>query len=231
VKDKKFIGIHLLFVAYVAIAFALSLIFQHGISFQHGWGISRVPTSMSWNIFLALISYDAAHFLVITKQKILKILLGIVWFFFYPNTFYMLLDATHIADWISKNDWIPMPTGISDQRLFYFYLILVAIIFGVLLGIFSILKIMSQFSTGKIKQGSFLVIMSFLSSIAIFAGKALSTRLNSWYIITNPLETIKILLNTIQDSHMSFLISTTIVQIFLILLLKMFLNDKEKDKK
>src|SRR5207244_8934203 len=51
---------------------------------------------MGWNVFLALIPLIFGWLLLKTRQKILKVAFALIWFFFLPNTLYLLTDLLHI---------------------------------------------------------------------------------------------------------------------------------------
>ncbi len=42
---------------------------------------------LTWNMFLALVALDFAILTNHTKSHILKVIAGLLWLFFYPNTF------------------------------------------------------------------------------------------------------------------------------------------------
>lgn len=227
-NDKKLIALHLLLIGFVVCAFVLSLYFNGTISVTQG-RIDRVPTSMSWNVFLALIAYDAAYFLQKTQRTSLTLLLSLIWLGFYPNTFYMITDASHFANWLSNGGYFSLPVGISDKQLSFFGLLFVGIFMGVTLGIWSILLIIARFFAQKrVQTYCFVLIISFLSSIAIFAGNWVRSRLNTWNLVTNPLETLRTLLNVIRPEYMPFVLGFTAIQCFLILFF--WLGKKEKIK-
>src|SRR5437588_1417996 len=51
---------------------------------------------MGWNVILALISPIFGWLLFITRQKVLKVVFALIWFFFLPNTLYLITDLPHI---------------------------------------------------------------------------------------------------------------------------------------
>ncbi|RZI48964.1 DUF1361 domain-containing protein [Lactococcus kimchii] len=214
---QKFWQIHLLFIAFVLFSFLMSLHFNGNISFYQD-KLDRVPTTMSWNVFLALIAYDAAYFLPKTKKRGLLILLSIIWLGFYPNTFYMMTDASHFADWLSIGGKFDLPLGVSSKQLTYFGILFIGIFMGVTLGLWSMLTVLERFfKNKKIIASLFVFVVSFLSSVGIFAGKLFSLRLNTWNLLTNPLETLGTLLGIIRPEYMTFLLGFTAMQALLIL--------------
>src|SRR5437764_14755016 len=51
---------------------------------------------MGWNIILFLITHIFGWLLFITRQKVLKVVFALIWFFFLPNTLYLITDLPHI---------------------------------------------------------------------------------------------------------------------------------------
>ncbi|MGV3300972.1 DUF1361 domain-containing protein, partial [Streptococcus agalactiae] len=74
--------------------FAIHLFFiviSFGSKYYHFQGPNLI-----WNMTLALIALDFAYLTSLFKKKILIGLFALAWFFFYPNTFYMLTDIIHM---------------------------------------------------------------------------------------------------------------------------------------
>src|SRR6266536_1969349 len=51
---------------------------------------------MGWNVFLALIPPIFGWLLLKTRQKVFKVTFALIWFFFLPNTLYLITDLPHI---------------------------------------------------------------------------------------------------------------------------------------
>ena len=83
-----------------------------------------------WNMILALIALDFAVAAIYVKRRSFKIVLGLFWLFFYPNTFYMLTDIVHMSftDSVLWDKW----------SLIRYLLYVSSILFGVLCGIESV---------------------------------------------------------------------------------------------
>ena len=134
-----------------------------------------------WNMVLALIALDFAVITVVIKKKLLRVLAGGMWLFFYPNTFYMLTDIVHMH-FTSTVLW-------DKQSLILYLLYVSSILFGVLCGIESFNLI-----TGVLRLNSYILRLlfigglSFVSSFAIHIGRY--ARLNSWDIATRPMTVI-----------------------------------------
>ena len=66
-------------------------IISFGIYYYHLRGPDLV-----WNMFLALLALDFSLLSYCIKQKVVRWSSGLLWLFFYPNTFYMLTDIVHM---------------------------------------------------------------------------------------------------------------------------------------
>ena len=51
---------------------------------------------MGWNVFLALIPPIFGWLVLIMRQRVLKVACALIWFFFLPNTLYLITDLPHI---------------------------------------------------------------------------------------------------------------------------------------
>lgn len=160
---------------------------------------------LNWNMFLALVSLDAAYLLVVSKRAWVRILSGLIWFFFYPNTFYMVTDLVHMAPWLKD--------ALSHQEhLIWFMLFTASSSFGVLAGIESAAQI---FQTLKIKtwywRWLLILALSFVSSLAIHVGRY--ARFNSWDVLTRPFAAVEELLKSLSAENAVFLTAFTFLQV------------------
>lgn len=217
-KNKnKILLIHLFFVVYSFIA-----IFCWYFSLTNK--LSNISPTMVWNLFLAFIAYDCTIWLVEVKNKISLVLAGIFSFLFYPNTFYMITDAKHVGDWFPD----PRLTFSNTQEIIAFVLLLVGIVFGTLLGMETMRIVLVRFFKKNWQKTLFIIGMSFLSSVAIYAGRISTLRLNSWDVFVRPIDTIGKLFSVIQSQNIVFLVSFTLYQIFMIAL-GVWLTMKERE--
>ncbi|MDR0299438.1 MAG: DUF1361 domain-containing protein [Streptococcaceae bacterium] len=212
-KNRKALVINILFIVYSLFAVSFFLIFPH-----HSWekltGFDFLPLGMIWNIFLALVAFDAIVLMSKVRRRSLRVISGGVAFLFYPNTYYMVTDAKHIGD------WFPSPKHLdfaNAQQTIYLLLLVSGIIFGILLGIETMLHFLRQFFIKRpFYQWLIILSMSFLSSVAIYVGRVETLRLNSWDIFLRPIYTVSKLFEVVQPSHFVFLASFTIFQLFMI---------------
>jgi uncharacterized membrane protein len=144
-----------------------------------------------WNLFLAWIPFVFSCILALCdriKNFPLKFcmmaIIGLLWLIFYPNAPYILTDYAHFS-------WVGFFKGQAadfDFKPWYDFVLFSAyIITGFILGMASLRinqGIIRKHSNG-IVSGIFVVIVQFLSSIAIYWGRFM--RMNSWDAWRNPL--------------------------------------------
>ncbi|MGT2923863.1 DUF1361 domain-containing protein [Streptococcus caviae] len=161
-----------------------------------------------WNMFLALSALDFSFCLNRFKNLFLSLLFGLLWFFFYPNTFYMLTDVVHMN----------FVTSIfSDPRsLILYFLFLASILFGVLCGAESVSQFFKRFNIRDFYAKLVLMLLlSFVSSMAIHLGRY--ARLNSWDIALRPLLVIDELTKVFSQSALPFILGFTFLQVMVLL--------------
>lgn len=185
-----------------------------------------IAPSMIWNVFLAMIAFDAAYLLSLAKNKLLLLLTAIIAFLFYPNTFYLITDVKHVADWFPSGRLIFE----DSHELIGFTILIVGILLGVILGMLAFEQVGRRFFRKAWQLIAFLLIMNFLSSVAIYAGRISSLRLNSWDIFINPLTTLSKLISVINPQQAVFLTTFTIIQVtFCSLALLIFQKEEENE--
>ncbi|MCY7188062.1 DUF1361 domain-containing protein [Streptococcus gallolyticus] len=191
---KKIIFIHLFF-GFIAF----------GIYHYHLEGPDLV-----WNMFLALLALDFSLFSYYTEQKMVRCGSGLLWLFFYPNTFYMLTDIVHM-NFTDSVLW-------NKTSLILYMLYVSSILFGVLCGIESVKNIVLTF---KLKNYYlrllFIGVLSFISSFAIHIGRY--ARLNSWDIFTRPKTVISEILDVVSWDAVHFVLGFIFIQILCLVFL------------
>lgn len=198
---RKIIGIHLIFVAISG----LVLYFQF------------TGPYLIWNMFLALLALDFSFGISRVKKWFgFQLVFFLLWFFFYPNTFYMLTDLTHIHF---------MHRVLSNNTsLLSFTIYVLTILFGTFCGILSV-RYIARFLKLKsfwLRYVSYLV-LSVISSYAIHIGRY--ARLNSWDIVGNPMLVIKEMLSVFKQDSLVFILGFTALQ-----LLCLIFMDEENTK-
>lgn len=89
---------------------------------------------LTWNMFLALVTLDFAILTNHTKSHILKVIAGLLWLFFYPNTF----------TWWQTSSICTLPTQYYGNEKAWFYLCFMFQVFS--LGSWLALKVYDLFS-------------------------------------------------------------------------------------
>ena len=161
-----------------------------------------------WNMFLALSALDFSFCLNRFKNPFLSLLFGLLWFFFYPNTFYMLTDVVHM-DFVTSI--------FSDLRnLILYFLFLASILFGVLCGTESVSRVFKRFAVrGFHVKLVLMLLLSFVSSLAIHLGRY--ARLNSWDMALRPLLVIDELTKVFSQNALPFILGFTFLQVMVLL--------------
>ncbi len=137
---------------------------------------------LCWNLFLAWVPLLLAQIALKLYRRAGKFtadILGILllWLLFLPNAPYVLTDIIHVMQYESN-----LPYWFDAVLILYFSWI------SLLLGMQSV-RLVQQHFLHKLRlpwQWFILLIIFFLSSLAIFLGRVL--RWNSWNFFTHPLE-------------------------------------------
>src|SRR6266704_385064 len=123
---------------------------------------------MGWNVFLALIPLIFGWLLLITRQKILKVAFALIWFFFLPNTLYLITDLPHIIwQWHSMHH-----AGQIVLALQYFTLVLIGLA-TFILALYPVEKalLLSSWPKKKSLVPVFIIITNFSIGMGIVLGR------------------------------------------------------------
>lgn len=160
-------------------------------------------SNLIWNMFLALLAIDFAYFTYYLNLRIGKLLLSLLWLFFFPNTFYMLTDIVHIH--------FAGSILTDHSSMIYYILYMSSILFGVLCGIESLKVIFVTYQITNYYGRLILIgILSFVSSFAIHIGRY--ARLNSWDILTKPRIVVHEILEVVSWNALPFILGFTFLQ-------------------
>lgn len=185
---KKMVLVHLFF-----------LVIALGIKYYNFSG-----PDLTWNMFLALASLDFIVLALYTKQQWLQLVLVLLWFFFYPNTFYMVTDIIHMH--------FAGTVLYERSSMILFMLYVPSIFFGVLTGLEGVRILLQLFPIPSfVLRHSFYAALSLISSFAIHIGRY--ARLNSWDVFARPLLVLKEILAVISWDAFIFVIGFTCLQI------------------
>jgi uncharacterized membrane protein len=138
-----------------------------------------------WNLFLSWIplGVSMAMSYIYAKNKdggisLKLVLLGSVWFLFYPNAPYMLTDYIHFKSHYDLLSWYDLVM----HSVFIWTSFLIGFV-----SIYLVNRIVQK-ATNKFIGWFFTLFVLFLSSYGIYLGRVI--RWNSWDIILNPLSLI-----------------------------------------
>ena len=135
---------------------------------------------MGWNVFLALIPPIFGWLLLKTRQKVFKVTFALIWFFFLPNTLYLITDLPHII-W----QWQRMHhAGQLVLALQYITLVLICLV-TFLLAMYPVEKALLRSSWLKKKSlvPLFILLTNFFIGVGIVLGRV--QRINSWDIVVD----------------------------------------------
>lgn len=151
---------------------------------------------MSLNVLLALLGLILGIAFLYVKNKLLKVIIFIVWILYLPNTIYLVTDTQHFFE-----HW-PELNPIFQLILIIQYIILIFI--GVTTFLLSFYLLDKFFCQSKIKKNKTLIaILLLLINYLVAFGVALGriNRLNSIEAITHPLTVISSSLNLISSTE------------------------------
>jgi uncharacterized membrane protein len=163
------------------------------LSYNIGW--------MVYNCFLALIAVGLGYFVLQVNSKFLKLLIGILWLLFLPNTIYIFTDLQHlITQWQSIN-----PSFRSLLVLEYAIFEIVGIA-TFLLAFFPFEKLVKSLKFSKKQTIWAFVVFNFVIAFGMVLGRV--ERVNSWQVFTNPPAVIT---STFHVFHSFSLIALTVL--------------------
>ena len=163
---------------YVSVIFAV-FTFIFGIILSNG-----LVMFLSWNIALAIFVYTISFIVYLQHKKqsyrYIAWIGSILWIIFFPNSFYILTDTIHFQN----SDFFQIYPNIYQLEIhdwYVFFIVTIAMMLGVKLGLLSIANIKKMIPE-KYQKYEYLGlgILFSLSSIAIYLGRFI--RLNSWNI-------------------------------------------------
>ncbi|MDL2211520.1 DUF1361 domain-containing protein [Erysipelotrichaceae bacterium OttesenSCG-928-M19] len=176
------------------------------------------------NMILAYIPFEISCFINKVNNKLLIILLSLLWLLFYPNAPYLVTDFFHLE---ALN--IYELTTIFNFELYdwlEFAIVSCGLIFGLLIGIISLFRVIKKLQMTFFKKESKLIFLLLAIIITIASGYAIYLgrfpRLHSHYLFTNPRFIIDIIINSINKDTIIFSIGMALWQIPIIYLIKLF---------
>jgi len=153
---------------------------------------------MAYNFILALIPVIAGYLFILIKKSPLRVLYGVIWFLFLPNTIYIITDILHMLE--------QFPSIGSEQKII---LVLQYAVFE-MLGLTAFILAMYPFEKlllgSSWKRYSFylIVLINFLVGFAIVLGRI--DRVNSWEVVSNPTRVAMAVWHTVSSVESMLLV-------------------------
>ncbi len=156
---------------------------------------------MAFNIFLAFIAVVLGWLFLKVKNKVLKIIYGIVWLLFLPNTLYLYTDIINIFGQWGR-------VGIFERIVFVFQ-------YGILemIGLVSFVpalypaeKLLFNLFDAKRNQlvKVFVISLNFVVGFGIVLGRV--ERANSWELFTMPVSVFQASINILKTPDLLILV-------------------------
>lgn len=141
--------------------------------------------SMMWNFFLAVLPLYFAlltQYFYTKKKQGLTALCFVAWFFFFPNSPYLMTDIKYIAG-TGNELWLRTDMGRNINKWFLLTNIAISVFLGLLIGMISLYIIhkLVKEKWGGIAGWCLVVIVSAASSFGVYLGRF--PRLNSWDVL------------------------------------------------
>ncbi len=137
---------------------------------------------MLYNISLAVIGIIFGFLMYKAKPMVLKVIFGIIWLLFIPNSIYMLTDIIHL--------YRDLPRVILFYQILltieYFLLMIIAIITFIVSFIFFEQVLLQKSFKKYVKKehkAVIFIVLNFVIAFGMVLGRI--QRLNSWDIVTN----------------------------------------------
>lgn len=161
--------------------------------FNLGW--------MAFNIFLAIIPIVFGFLMLKSRSHLIKIGSGIIWFFFLPNTLYLLTDIVNFPNDARKLTGFYLTLDLS--------LYIALMIIGVITFILAIdpfeRMLFSKKSRAKIRDNMPIIyVLNFLVGFGIVLGRV--HRASSWEVFTNTEKVIRSSLETVRSLELMVLV-------------------------
>lgn len=134
---------------------------------------------MTYNCFLALIAVGLGFLTCEVNNKFLKIVIGLLWFLFLPNTIYIFTDLEHLV-----RQWQVIGQSLLPLLLLQYVVFEVIGITTFLFAFFPFEKIVNTSSVLKKHKTKSIIVFNFLIAFGMVLGRV--ERINSWEFFTNP---------------------------------------------
>jgi uncharacterized membrane protein len=155
---------------------------------------------MTFNIFLAIVPVFTGWLLYLAKRRIVQMLYGLIWFVFLPNSIYLFTDLINLI-----NQWNKVG---GPERLVFLFQYGILVFFGFItyiLALYPFELFLSRFKFHKdsINSTNIIIIINFIIGFGITLGRV--ERLNSWDLISAPMNVVKSSINIITSYELLIL--------------------------
>lgn len=141
------------------------------------------------NCIVALLSAGIAYLFLrflSVKSRIIKLIFGLLWLLFLPNTAYLFTDLGHIP-----YQWNHTPSALGRISLFVQYLLME--LFAIMIFLYSCLpieKIVDRVNVFRKWKVAWLILFNFLVAYGMVLGRF--QHINSWILFTHPQNVVKL---------------------------------------
>lgn len=146
---------------------------------------------MTYNSVLAYIPVALGRHMVKEKKTIQRLLYGIIWLLFIPNTIYMFTDIIHLFE-----DLAVITSPLELVLDIFLYILLMVI--SVLTFIFALApfeRVLMQVKIKSRERVSIIILLNFIIAFGVVLGRV--QRLNSWDVFINLPAVIKNAIHTL----------------------------------
>lgn len=156
---------------------------------------------MTFNILLALIPIFFGWKLLQAQNLSLKFLYFVIWLLFLPNTIYLFTDLINLI-----NQWGIFGAGERFVFLFQYGILEIIAFFTSILALYPFEKLLNDSVPKKKKRvvNIIIILINFLCGFGVVLGRV--ERINSWDVVTQPLEVVKASINILVSPDLIFLV-------------------------
>jgi uncharacterized membrane protein len=138
---------------------------------------------MVYNSFLAFLPVGFGFLVLLSKNPIMRIIWGILWLIFLPNTIYVFTDLVHLIE-----QWTMIQPMLRIFLLLQYVSLVIVGIITFFIGLYPFEKLIFDRKKYKQKKAILLVIFNFFIAFGMVLGRV--ERINSWQIFTSPLQVV-----------------------------------------
>ncbi len=156
---------------------------------------------MAFNVFLAVAPIGFGYLALTKKNLVVRLLSGLVWFFFLPNTIYLTTDIIHFLEDAAKTSGLFLAI---DLVLYVILIILGVITYIMAVDPFEKLLFKDKSKNERRQNLPFIYILNFFVGFGVVLGRV--HRLNSWDIVINTDKVIYYSLETLRSVQLMILV-------------------------